>query len=169
MFTGPFELTAFRNGRMDVRETEQIATRVKYIRFDRPAPPRQGKAPKACSFCWSRWVLYGQLQWMYDGGIPLDDFFKAVEFMAQGGVVQPSVPPSAPVVPGRTAPSPVVPVTVTAPLSSTPVAAVPLGSDVVAPTSGDMFHKLSKLIEWRCAGHLSEPEFAAAKNALGLN
>jgi hypothetical protein len=114
LFTGPFELTAFRNGRMDVRETEQIATRVKYIRFDRPAPPRQGKAPKACSFCWSRWVLYGQLQWMYDGGIPLDDFFKAVEFMAQGGVVQPSVPPSAPVVPGRTAPSPVVPVTVMA-------------------------------------------------------
>ena len=158
LFTGPFELTAYRNGVVDVRETEQIATRIKYVRFDRPAPPRSGKAPKPCAFCWSRWILYGQLLWMRDNGVALDDFFKKVEVMAAGGAV-PHVAPT---------PSPVVSSTVVAPAASEPVAAVPASSSPSAPSEQDIFEKLSKLIEWHSAGHLNDSEFIASKRVLGL-
>ena len=159
LFTGPFELTAYRNGVVDVRETEQIATRIRYVRFDLPAAPRKGKAPKPCAFCWSRWILFGELQWRCDNGVPLDDFFKKVEAMASGVVAAPSPAPPAVVVSGTTA-APVLPTTLAAPPSS---------SAPVAPRSQDFFEKLSKLIEWHSDGHLSDLEFVAAKRMLALS
>ena len=82
--------------------------------------------------------------------VALDDFFKKVEVMAAGG----AVPCAAPT------PSPVV---------SNTVAAVPASSFPSAPCAQDIFEKLSKLIEWRSGGHLSDSEFIASKRVLGLS
>ena len=159
LFTGPFELSAYKNGVLDARETEQLATRIKYVRFDRPAPPRSGKAPKPCAFCWSRWILYGQLLWMRDHSVPLDEFFKKVETMALGG----SVPSDAPT-PSLAVSSPVV-----ASTTGAPVASAPVSSSFASPSAQDIFEKLSKLIEWRSSGHLTESEFVESKRVLGLS
>ena len=59
LFTGPFGLTSWRNGIPDEREIEQLATRLQYVRFNRPAPPRKVKALKVSAICWSRWLLAG--------------------------------------------------------------------------------------------------------------
>lgn len=159
-FTGPFELTAYKNGVVDTRETEQLATRICYIRFDRPAAPRKGKAPKPCAFCWSRWVLYGQLQWMRDNGVALDDFFTKVQAMA-AGVSAPLLVPTAAAVPSSTIAAPVVAKAAAA------VPDCPLALPV-ALGGNEMMEKLGKLIQWHSAGHLSPSEFIAAKRALGL-
>jgi hypothetical protein len=91
--------------------------------------------------------------------VALDDFFKKVEVMAAGG----AVPCAAPT------PSPVVSSTVAAPAASELVAAVPASSSPFAPCAQDIFEKLSKLIEWRSGGHLSDSEFIASKRVLGLS
>jgi hypothetical protein len=158
-FTGPFELTAFRNGRIDARETDQIATRIQYVRFDRPAPPRRGKAPKPCAFCWSRWVLAGQLQWMRDNAVACDEYFTRVEAMEAGIALPPALPIAAATVSGRVA---------------TPVVAPVAAASSVGPSPSpldpqQMFEKLEKLMAWRSDGRLSESEFVAAKRALGLS
>ena len=70
-----------------------------------------------------------QLLWMRDNGVALDDFFKKVEVMAAGG----SVPCDAPT------PSLVVSSAVAAPAASTPVAAIPGSSFLVAPSAGSMW------------------------------
>lgn len=151
LFTGPFELTAWRNGRPDERETKQLACRMQYIRFNRPAPPRHGRSPKPCPFCWSRWILLGQLAWLQSQELPLDEFMQriattlgapgavALDRESAGRAEEPTGPPPAP------GPAP----------------------PVSAPDA--LFERLSCLIQWRTAGHLSESEFNLAKFQLGLH
>ena len=86
IFTGPFELTAYRNGQMDEYETEQLACRMRYVRFSRPAP-QQGldRSFKACAMCWSQWLLQGALAKHMSTGAPLDAFMtKVFETLGQG-------------------------------------------------------------------------------------
>ena len=78
VFTGPFELTAWRNGVPDEYETDQLTTRLQYITFRRLAPPRRGKPMKHCSLCWSRWLLRGEVMWQIQHDHELDDFAQRV-------------------------------------------------------------------------------------------
>ena len=71
----------------------------------------------------------GQLLWMRENRVALDDFFKKVEVMAAGG----SVPCDAPT------PNLRVSSTVAATAASTPVAAVPASSFLAAPSAGSMW------------------------------
>ena len=62
IFTGPFELLAYRNGVVNEIETDQLTCRLRYVFFSRPASAVRQKL-KNCTACWSRWVLRGELQW----------------------------------------------------------------------------------------------------------
>lgn len=150
LFTGPFQLVAWRNGRQDDHETEQLATRMKYVNFSRPAPPRQGKGKKPCPFCWSRWLLLGEAMWRRATSRAFDEFMTRVEQALVS--VQPPRPPATP----QSAASLELPL---------------VDAGDVRPPSGPpaFFSQLTSLIEWRSQGHLSEAEFIAAKRALGLN
>ena len=194
VFTGPFELTAWRNGRVDAKETDQISTRILYIHFSRPAPPRVGKNPKPCAFCWSRWVLFGELVWCRAQQGPLDDFMCKVAAALDPSVPAPkrpcvSWPPAAP---AATAPiaAPIAPAGAAALASSAPSAGAGTSVYAGAPSAqgapaanpassaapsaagtsaSPLFGQLASLMEWRAAGHLTEAEFAAAKRMVGLN
>ena len=74
IFTGPFKLIAYRNGRVDDTETEQLSCRMRRMFFDKAALQRVGPAPKLCPTCWSRWVLRGEMQWRRQGGHAIDEF-----------------------------------------------------------------------------------------------
>ena len=78
IFTGPFELLAFRNGMVDQMETEQLNCRMQYIIFGRPAPPQVNRGLKHCAWCWSRWILRGELLWRRQQGVARDEFLKKV-------------------------------------------------------------------------------------------
>ena len=51
IFTGPFELKAYRDGKVDVTETEQLACRMRYITFKKSAPPRIVIAASRTAHC----------------------------------------------------------------------------------------------------------------------
>jgi hypothetical protein len=162
LFTGPFELTAWRNGRPDARETEQLATRVRYVHFQRPAPPRVGKSPKPCPLCWSRWVLRGQVQWVRQQSGHLDDFLSKA-----AAAVEAQQPAQAPEQhrgePHHQAPP------IALPLAKRFRGDAPLPRSAAPVNSPEqMFQRLAALCEWRAAGLLSESEFVGAKQALGL-
>ena len=78
IFTGPFELLAYRNGVVDRRETEQLTCRLQYIYFQQPASGALNRKFKHCPTCWSRWVLSGELQWRNMRGVDGDDFTRKV-------------------------------------------------------------------------------------------
>ena len=75
IFTGPFSLTAYRNGAPDAKETEQLACRVRYVHFSRLAPPADAvrRDFKACPVCWARWILSGELDWRAQEGHNIDE------------------------------------------------------------------------------------------------
>ena len=51
VFTGPFEFTAYKGGRPNIKETEQLTTRVRYIHFNKPAAAEHiGRALEQCPF-----------------------------------------------------------------------------------------------------------------------
>lgn len=152
VFTGPFVLTAWRNGRPDERETEQLTTRLRYIHFNRPAPPRQGKSPKPCAFCWSRWVLLGHLYWLRGQGAPLDEFMARVAARLEG-VAPPCRPSKIARVDGPAA---------------SPAMDPPPQLSAGASSASHLLQQMATLIDWRLAGHLTDAEFEAAKRQLGL-
>ena len=193
LFTGPFELTAWRNGRPDARETEQLATRMRYIQFSRPAPPRDGRTLKPCAFCWSRWLLVGELCWNKACGLPLDDFMSNVSNAWLDSTAP--VPKRAKAEPPNhadevSAPSSAAPAVKrlkvevlavggvashpeAAPIhpasSSAPEMQPPRALAIGGTTGADLFQQLSSLIEWHAAGHLSKSELEVAKRSLGLS
>eukprot|EP00974_Lingulodinium_polyedra_P037332 3581827-Lingulodinium_polyedra.AAC.1 len=79
ILTGPGPLTAYKNGVVDDYETAQLTCRMKYWAFARPAPQERLRAFKPCAWCWSRWVLHGEVEWQARRGIPPDAFMaKAI-------------------------------------------------------------------------------------------
>ena len=48
ILTGPFKLTAYKDGFADAHETEQLACRMKYWMFNRPAPCQRNRSFKPC-------------------------------------------------------------------------------------------------------------------------
>ena len=74
IFTGPFELLAYRNGRVDDIETQQLSCRMRYVHFNKPTIGRAGQPLKHCPTCWSRWVLRGEMQWRRLGNHAIDEF-----------------------------------------------------------------------------------------------
>ena len=139
IFTGPFFLTAYKNGAPDSYETDQLACRFKYVHFARPAPPSGlDRSFKSCPCCWAKWILRGELRWRVREGRNVDGPL-AVVAAADGGTPTPQGPPL--------------------PLSE------PSRADTTPP---DLIDRLRQLIAWRTAGHLSDAEFQNAKQALGL-
>ena len=162
LFTGPFHLTAWKNGQPDQHETDQLATRMKYVHFARPAPPRQGKALKPCPFCWSRWVLLGQLFWLRQCGHPLDEFMAKVAAALEPTEPQPAATARPSVKQAGDAVQP------NGRCSAEPQL-VPVTSSRHEGATSEFYEQLASIMEWRRAGHLSESEFVEAKRRLGLH
>ena len=141
IFTGPFYLTAYKNGVPDAHETDQLSCRFKYVPFARPAPPSGGlnRSFKPCPCCWAKWILQGELRWRIREGRAVDGCLVVVA--AAGGTGTPTA--------HGTPPSQAEP-------------------PRVETTPPDLMDRLRQLIEWRSAGHLSDTEFQNAKQALGL-
>ena len=74
IFTGPFELLAYRNGRVDDVETRQLSCRMRYVFFNNPPLARSGRGLKHCPTCWSRWVIRGEMQWRRQGNHAISEF-----------------------------------------------------------------------------------------------
>ena len=140
IFTGPFELLAYRNGHVDEVETEQLACRMRYIFFRQPARAMPRRL-KHCPTCWSRWILGGELQQCRALGRELDDFMKKV--VATLGEM---------------------------PAGSTSASSSdrPRAASASSSGSNNLMADLARLVEWHQLGHLDENEFHAAKKALGL-
>ena len=152
IFTGPFELLAYRNGVVDRRETEQLTCRLQYIYFQQPASGALNRKFKHCPTCWSRWVLSGELQWRNMRGVDGDDFTRKVATVL-GGI------PAAPAPAGREHAS-------SSGAQSSGLAQGP--ATLAASASSQTMSELARAVQWREQGLLSEMEFQAAKRALGL-
>ncbi|CAK0882876.1 unnamed protein product [Prorocentrum cordatum] len=153
IFTGPFQITACRNGVPDKRETDQINSIVKYIFFNALAPPVLNRSFKTCAVCWARWVLTGEMTCRLKEGRPLGALLEAVR-----NCCVPCSPGASGSLPPRVAAS--------APSAS---ASETLGAAAPASAGAQMMAELGKLIAWRSQGHLTEAEFGAAKRNLGLS
>ena len=174
IFTGPFKLAAYRNGRFDPKETEQLSCRLKYWEFAREAPDYRDRSFKPCAACWARWVLRGEMDYRVRAGQELDDFLarahgalgrhgaaaaaappapqdpQAALSANHGGVAQPGLPVHPPVH-ARGLPQPVA------------------GNTEPTASAREWFARLEKLMDWRAQGFLTEREFVAAKARLGLH
>jgi hypothetical protein len=142
IFTGPFELKAYRGHYVDEKETEQLACRMKYIFFSRAAPQVRNRGFKHCPMCWSRWILKGEAQWQRLRGIAPDSFLQKVLSAIPVECVQ-----------GVGATQPVLPV------------CLAQGSADVAPVR---FERLREMIAWHEQGYLTNAQFESAKLAMGL-
>ena len=159
ILTGPFKLTAYKDGFVDAHETEQLACRMKYWMFNRPAPCQRDRSFKPCPRCWSRWVLDGERRWQALHGIVPDSFMRRVIAASGAGVA--ATPVQGPN--GSTRPAP----------AACPAApgAAPMGPSLQSSgaNAGATFHEqLCQVMAWRTQGLLSDSEFAAAKRQLGL-
>ena len=144
IFTGPFEFTAYKNGRANPRETEQLTTRVRYVHFSKPAAAGHGgRALEPCPWCWSQWVLRGEVAWQTREGMEPDAFKQEVKR-------QPFIIGEAPHVAADAAP----------PSPATTHAAASIYSQ------DDVYTRVANLMEWRQRGCLSDTEFEAAKALL---
>lgn len=145
IFTGPFALTAWKDGKPDAVETEQIARRIKYVHFSEPAPQRGGivRGKKDCTVCWARWVLEGELAWRTKSGNELDAFLAGVAAVCSQAVAGPPLAQSN---------------------SASSSGAGPAGA--VPPAN--VVDQLRELISWKEQGFVTAAEFECAKRALGL-
>ena len=153
IFTGPFELLAYRNGVVDRRETEQLTCRLQYIYFQQPVCKTLNRKFKHCPTCWSRWVLSGELQWRSMRGIMGDDFTRKVATVL--GDTPAALAPA-----GRDRAS-------SSGAQSSGLAQGP--APLVGSTSSQTMDDVARAVQWRQQGLLSEAEFQAAKRALGLH
>ena len=143
IFTGPFELIAYRNGLPDAKETAQLSSRVKYVHFERPGPPAVNRAFKSCPACWSKWVLEGALHNRRTANTPLDPFMATVAAAVDARN------------PTRDAGS-----------FAAESSIAPLGLSAPVPAAPDAFSKLREIMQWKQQGLLNDAEFVAAKQKL---
>lgn len=175
ILTGPFKMTAFKNGFPDERETDQLACRVKYWIFPRAAPEKRDRSFEPCPLCWSRWVLDGELRWQGHHGVQPDDFALKV-IKALFGTT-----PASPATSGPTAsagstqaaamPSPVLPDPTGGAATQGSLSAPAVGTAAQGPVATNavsFFAELSQLVAWRTQGLLSDTEFVKAKQKLGI-
>lgn len=160
IFTGPYTMVAYRNGYPDDKETEQLDARVNYVHFKRPCRQGLDRTFEHCAKCWSRWILEGELQWEQMNNVPADDFMKKVLAGITGTQSGSGTALSANSQVASSSSSMVGPVLT--PSSATSHTGSP------ATSQKDFFNQLQSLIEWRAKGCLSEKEFAAAKQKMGL-
>ena len=160
IITGPFKLIAYRNGRPDAVETEQLSCRVKYWEFSSPTTGPLNRAFKPCPCCWATWIVRGELNYRAHCGDDLGDFLTRAE-----AALMPQAGGSAPAAGQPAASSGGMP---HAPVPAAPAIEGPV-VDEVAAASHAWFGQLEKLMAWRERGFLTDAEFAAAKAKLGLS
>jgi hypothetical protein len=165
ILTGPFKMTAYKNGYADEFETAQLSCRVKYWTFSRAAPEKRNRGFKPCPLCWSRWVLDGELRWQGHHSIAPDGFMQKVIQALYCGAAASHVPAAAvDTASADRAPVPVAP----AQAMIVPDGGRASGNQSAAPADV-FFSQLSQLMTWRTQGLLSDTEFIKAKQALGLS
>ena len=139
-------ITAWRKTRPDERESAQLATRLKYIHVQRPAPKLSGPSLRPCPSCWSPWILFGHLCWFEEQQRPLDVFMCKVAVSLRGSPKNISHQRH--------------------PQSNERQACS--SSQSLKQDLDVLLTWLSSLIQWRDAGHLTDAEFSAAQQQLGL-
>ena len=147
LFTGPFELTAYRHGRPNQKETEQLSTRVRYFHFDRQSlAEHRGRDLNPCPHCWAKWLLRGEAAWQQIHGVAPDSFMDRA-LAALGLESQ-------------------------APLTMSPVSSSSQHevqqSTAPGVSQGSWIEQLAALMDWKCRGLLCDAEFSLAKQRLGL-
>ena len=148
IFTGPFKLEAYKNGRVDARETEQLTCRLKYVVFDRAAPERLNRGLKPCAACWSRWLLRGACAWQESQGAPATEFMQEVKRVL-------GAPPVL-----------AAPEAFDEQASQGALPSQPASSEA---HRSQVFNELSQLMAWRSQGMLTDAEFALAKERILRN
>lgn len=152
IFTGPEQFVAYRAGSADKLETEQLDARIRYIHFPKPLETTNLRSVgKDCPFCWARWILAGELTWRARSGLAPDAYATSVMQDVWAGWN---------------------PWRVSTPVATEPKRAriaEPVRLDEIEATEGsDWFGRLDKLMTWRSAGLLSQPQFEAAMVKMGL-
>ena len=170
IFTGPFKLVAYRDGRPDQKETEQLTCRLKYWEFKKPGPPNPDRSFKPCPACWARWLLLGELAYRARNGLACDNFLGNVQaVLGSTPVAAPSA--AEPLGPDTVHANSSVPASTatTAPsLPTVPVAEAMTESSAGTEEQAQWFQRLERLMDWRSRGFLTDLEFASAKAKLGL-
>ena len=170
IFTGPFKLVAYRHGRPDEKETEQLTCRIKYWEFARPGAPHPDRTFKPCPACWARWLLDGEVAYRDRHGFACDVVLRRVRAVL--GSSGPAAPlAGVPAGPGPGHADASVPVSTASTAPSLPVALVaePMPDASAGPDpQSQWFHRLERLMDWRARGFLTDTEFATAKAKLGL-
>ena len=157
LFTGPFQFVAYRDRRPDIRETEQLSTRIRYVHFaNESPPPRTCGTLSPCGLCWARWTLRGEVAYQARSSGSLDATSRRIletlwpnwnpllrtesEFLASAAE------------------------------QTTSARALATGgpSTPVANPSDAAWERMVSLMEWRSRGLLTDAEFHNAKRMLGL-
>ena len=196
IFTGPFEWEAYRKGRFDRHETQQLSTRVCYIHFDRPAAAEHtGRALAPCPLCWSRWILAGEMLWRRNQQMQPDVFAQRV-IQALGLAAPTPTPPTVTLqqfeasvhtqaLPARAIEFDDPAEQVLRDMEAAGLSGPPIGlrggsrpttaQSVAAPptstpdsSASSFFERLSALMSWKSQGLLTDAEFTSAKRTLGL-
>ena len=167
--TGPFNMAAYRNGKPDATETEQLGTRVNYIEFKRPSPHTLSSC-KPCALCWSRWLLEGELEWQHTQGVTPSAFWlKVATALGQSRASRVALPFASTTATASNAPQGQTPSSAAATLTSrNATTSSSSGSAGQVAPGTPFFNQLSSLIDWRAKGFISDTEFVNAKRKLGL-
>ena len=169
ILTGPFKMVAYRNGKPDATETEQLGTRVNYIEFKRPSPHTLSSC-KPCALCWSRWLLEGELEWQHTQGVTPSAFWlKVATALGQSRASRVALPFASKTATASNAPQGQTPSSAAATLTSrNATTSSSSGSAGQVAPGTPFFNQLSSLIDWRAKGFISDTEFVNAKRKLGL-
>ena len=149
LFTGPFPLTAYRNGVPGQKETDQLTCRIQYVHFNRPPLPSASlnREFRPCPLCWARWTLLGEMEWQLRKRLAPDALMDAARRFASPKRVYPAVAPSL-------SSSGAPPATSASPYSG---------------SSSTLVSDLRDLLRWHEGGLLSDAEFQRAKSLRGLS
>ena len=196
IFTGPFEMTAYKNGKPDAKETAQLACRVQHVHFSTQSRGvYRGQGLQPCPKCWSRWLLEGAVDWEKAAqGRVVDPFLQEAEralvmeaetqtaagrdfhpgFVSGRGSAEPHDQRPCRGLAAQTQAASSwephsrngAPLAAAGPVATFPAPLTAAARPVAAVPAAAFFEQLQSLMDWRGRGWLTEAEFLEAKTRI---